>query len=132
MIDITPQLRSFAAAKASWATGRSVKIAKALGRVSVARIDWDEDAGENWIRVITGVNVIAMVSTLGPLVIVSEEIAEMVNTDQFEAVIVSNMEDATLAADIGTLVEAFDRRIDLSPALDPACFTANELWFVSV
>jgi hypothetical protein len=65
--------------------------------------------------------VIAMISCLCPLAIIREGSAEGVNTGQFKTVLVSSFEDDALTADRKALIEAFDERVNTSPAFDPAC-----------
>jgi hypothetical protein len=135
MNDITPQLRSFIARRAAWASGDSLGIAKALARAIGARIDWDERAGENWIRVIADTRVVALISTLGPLTVMVDEAAGVIQDyagPHPEIVIVSSVEDVVLRADREVLLEAFGERVRNSPAFDPACFSAEDLWFISV
>jgi hypothetical protein len=131
MIDITPQIRKFTAGKAAWAAEHSLAIATEIAHAIGASVDWDKGSGENWIRIICDTGVLALISALGPLAVLTEEVRE-VHTAQLEAVIIPSIQDVILTADREALIQAFGDRIDRSSAFDPNCFSAEELWFVSV
>ena len=154
MIDITATMESFIAGKAGWRRQRGAELARATARQLGGELDWDEDAGEDWARVLTGGKVAVLVSLTGPLAIVigdrtgwsgpeaskNSGIGEAAGVDEVAgagagAVVVIEVPelDATvLRCDPGVLRAAFGDRVVDNPALDADAFSAGDLWFCTV
>jgi hypothetical protein len=101
-------------------------------------LDWDEDAGEDWARVLTGGKVAVLVSLIGPLAIV---IGDATGWDRAEAgegpggvvvLEVPGLDAVVLRCDPGVLRAAFGDRVVDNPALDADAFSAGDLWFATV
>jgi hypothetical protein len=132
-IDITTQLVEAGRLRSDWAPRRSQSLARALTQaIPDARLDWDEDAGEEWVRVLVDQFVVALVRASTPLVIaVRGELSHLQDIDSGPVVvIVDDLETPWLTATEESLRLAFPER-EVSPTLDPAAFSGMDLWFAT-
>jgi hypothetical protein len=136
MIDVTSKLESFIAGKVGWQMEQGKELALAIARQFHGSLDWDEDAGEDWARVLADDKVTALVCMTGPLVIVvggatAESLEEPDDLGKAVPVIkVPEFDAVVLRCDADILHIAFG---DLAtPALDPNAFSASDLWFSTV
>jgi len=134
MIDIAVQLRSFLARRQGWDESQSVRIVTLLASRLGGRLEWDRDAGEDWARISPGESSVVLVYMNGPLLLVTEDIADrlrdmasglpLVEVPAFNAVV--------LTCDPHVLRDAFGDRTWRNRALDPDHFSAQDLWFCTV
>lgn len=134
MIDITPQLEAFRASCSGWAPSRSKELADKIARLCTGSFDWDEDAGEDWSRILKRGRVSALIYMNGPLVILvgiqSAEVRRL--TQELPVISVPSLGEVVLSSDPQTLRAVFGDQVWNNPALDPASFSAGELWFCTV
>jgi hypothetical protein len=119
-------------ASGSWTGLAAVEVARGIGGHPDAVIDWDEGAGESWVRLIVGGVVVAYVSTDLPLVIIDRDMAGIDQLDpKVESILVESMENAELSGSKAALEAAFghSRRLDL---LNKEWFSADDLWYATV
>lgn len=131
-MEISPQLRTFVANRDSWSREVAVTVADGLADTCSGGVDWDRDSGEDWIRILRGPEVVALVSAIGPLAFVVGSSADRELARRMGVVVVPDLQAAVLASDVTALRDAFGERAVNSPALNPQCFSAEDLWFVSV
>lgn len=68
MIDLTPVLERVDQRRDAWSVKDAALVAlAALARNRELHVDWDRGAGEQWIRLIAGSDVLVLVSTAGPI-----------------------------------------------------------------
>ncbi len=133
MSDLTEHLASFAAERRVWQQQRSLQAGQQISAWLEADLDWDEGAGEQWIRVREGERVVALIALTGPLIFIRKELIDSIEVDDaFDLIPVPEMDAHVFDADPATLRLAFGDRAFSSPALDPRSFSAEELWFASV
>jgi len=110
----------------SWSAALATEFARGLGVHSEPVIDWDDGAGESWVRLIVGNAVVAYVSTVFPVAIIERNSAP-VN----EKIMVEAMASRELSSAKGALEAAFgdSPRLD---ALNTERFSADELWYATV
>jgi len=95
-------------------------------------MDWDEESGEEWARVLVDQFVVALVRAKIPLVIVVRGELSLVRQIEHAAVmiVVDDMDSPSLSATSKSIGHAFQER-EVSPTLDPSAFSAMDLWFAT-
>lgn len=121
-----------------WGASRAHAVAKRL-RHAVPRgsIDWDQGAGENWIRVLTASsNPAGIVAVPLPIAIVERQWSDQCGPlPEVALVAVTQFDAATLCMDIDVLQElllAFHEPPAAARGFDVAGFSAQQLWYVTV
>ena len=135
MIDIAPFLSRYSRDKATWNETTSLRAAELIASLADAEIDWDDDAGEEWSSVLTAERAIAYVSMVGPLVFIVEDVAmslDEVSERSLNAVPIPSLDASVLQCEERALTEAFGPTAVGSRAVDPACFSAQDLWFATI
>ena len=130
MIDIGESLASAAATGADWSATAALEKASYLKGGSMAVIDWDGGAGENWVRVIEQDQVVALVSAIIPVALARSDIIGKLGADIF-AIVVDDFENAEMFCSSAILEHVFGLT-RISAVLDPDRFSANELWFATI
>lgn len=103
-----------------------------------ASADWDDDAGEDWARVVGESGVVALVSVRLPIVIGKSSCiaAGALGYPEPEVVPVEAIDSSLLRADPKALATAFpgieQALADNQTGFSPEGFTADELWFLTV
>jgi hypothetical protein len=106
----------------------------AARRIAAERsvVDWDDGAGEGWIRLLAGTAVEAYVSVAVPLLIaassagIPEELRPVLQT-----ILVEDLDSPELCATVNVLEAVFGASGRIAD-LDPAAFSANDLWYATV
>lgn len=137
--DITPSLRRAVSKGQHWSRDDVQRtVIEIAGEGSDRSLDWDEGAGEAWARVVDADGVVAMVYARLPLIVVREEASAEIDRLAWNAemIDVTSVADEDLRADEARLIEAFPELAahlhDGKPEFSPECFTAEELWFLTV
>jgi hypothetical protein len=134
VIDLTSQIIAFVAALPSWSVEDSQRILEALSRGLELPVDWDEDAGEAWGRLVAANGIAALVSMAGPLVLVVNDLADEAAQSVGNAVAIVSvvaMDEPVFTCDATIMAAAFGKRVG-APTLDAAGFSIEELWFATV
>lgn len=134
VIDVTSQLIAAMIGRDDWSHGRVLGNARAISVRAMGYIDWDQDAGEEWIRIIVGARVCTFISTAVPLGFLSEASRGSLDVSacHFKIITVPDMNASVLACAPDVLRAAFGESAVDSPALDADCFSAEQLWFATV
>jgi len=138
VIDVTANVASFSAGQAGWRRSQGAELAREAARGLGGELDWDEDAGEDWARVLTGGKVAALISLIGPLAVVIGTGARWqppeADADAGAVVVIKvpGLDAAVLRCDPGVLRAAFGDRVVDNPALDADAFSVSDLWFATV
>jgi hypothetical protein len=137
--DITASLRRAMANDKQWSPEEVRGVLSELAGAGTHRsLDWDEDAGEAWGRVVDDDGIVALVSARRPLILIRDSAAPSAGRLPWEAEIipVASIEGAQLRADKATLVEALP---DIAAQLDDEVsdfsthrFSAEQLWFMTI
>ncbi len=137
--DITASLRWAVANAKQWSREEVRRVLTEFVRAGSHRsLDWDEDAGEAWGRVVDDEGVVVMVSARMPLIVVRDSAARNASRSGWgaEMVSVTSLEDEHLKVDKAALVEAFPElaaQLDNEvPEFSPDHFAAQDLWFLTV
>jgi hypothetical protein len=131
--DITPQLLEATSLRPAWSADRARSLANALTEaIPDAWVDWDEDSGEEWARILEDRFVVALVRAKLPLAIIVRGEANRLRQLNHGAVaiVVDDMDTPLLTATGESVRRAFPER-EVSPTLDPAAFSAMDLWFAT-
>jgi hypothetical protein len=133
MIDVTSQLALAALSRADWSPNRAIDLARMISSGMKGCTDWDQDAGEEWIRVLVGARVLALISIVVPFGFILETpIGDQgFSSSGLNLVAVPDMDVRVLTSTREALMAAFGELAVASPALDGDCFSAEELWFVT-
>lgn len=134
--DITGSLRQSELDSSSWSPSRARETLERLrAAFGEARLDWDEGAGEDWGRILVEQRAVVLVSMLVPLALVCgtvpAPVLAMLELEKVTALVSQRCDQREFASDLETLKRVF-RRTEWSEAVDPHCFSANELWWVTV
>lgn len=130
--DFTRELREASKRRASWSLERGRKLVQAISSsIAGAEVDWDEDSGEEWARILLGDRVVAMVRVRIPLAIVLNELSIPASMRR-EVVFISvgSLDATSMRADPESVASAFPERV-VSPTLDLNEFSAFDLWFAT-
>ena len=101
------------------------------------RIEWDRDAGEDWLRILKTSMVLALVWVRGPLVIATSGHHEIVDEVErltgatFEQVAVPHLDSPVLTVRADRLGDLWPDREWPAGAVDPACLSAHDLWYAT-
>lgn len=108
-------------------------VLSAMAQDSRLQLDWDDAAGERWIRLLSSGSAVAMASTVLPLVftLAPFSLRFQDRADHLLVIEVESLDARVLRCDAETLELAFVGAT-ASQALDPAAFSVQELWFASV
>jgi len=134
MTDITDIVHGLADAPARWSQERGAQVAQAFSRHLGLTVSWDEDAGEDWARVIDDRRVRVFVGIRWPVVMVLEPDLSRLQAlipDDVACLVVTDMDERELSASEDSLFAAFGQRAH-SAALTPGAFSATDLWFATV
>lgn len=132
MINIDEHLLKAREVAGSWTAATATEVAQAIGRRCEAVIDWDEGAGESWVRLVIGRAVVAYVSTVLPLAIIERRLAETGELDpKVHSIVVGAMADPELSSSEAAVEIAFGQssRLDM---LNRDGFSADDLWYATV
>lgn len=132
MINIDADLQRAASGAASWSPKAARGVAERLVRTSSFKIDWDEGAGELWLRILDGRKVTSLVSVALPLAIV-EGPANDLTDDMRDVIIISvdDLDEIELSCSPAVLGEVFGS-LERFKVIDPSGFSANDLWYATV
>jgi hypothetical protein len=136
VIDVTETFIR-ARARGTWPVETLVDAVPTDPNLGGMRIEWDRDAGEDWLRVLKTSMVLALVWVPGPLVIATSGHHEIV--DEVERLTKTNVEQIAVPhLDSPVLTVRADRLGELWPgrewpdgAVDPACLSAHDLWYAT-
>lgn len=130
-MDIGDGLRA-AISRGRWSRLAVGQAALALAEISGGDVDWDEDAGECWARVLVEGRLVGLISAVIPFAIVDAGL-ESSNWGTGGAVVI-NVEDFDLP-DMFCSSEVLVSAFGSSPRLyflDVGGFSANDLWYSTV
>jgi hypothetical protein len=132
VISIEKSLERAVLAAAGWSSRAAREAAAALTSSSAATVDWDEGAGECWVRLIIGPRVVALFSVTLPFVLIQQNIGELKELGRDMIVVaIDDFDKIQLSCSRETLNEAFGSS-DRFGLLDPQGFSANDLWYATV
>lgn len=132
MIDIDDTLRRASVLAGNWSADAALEVAHGLGRSVAATIDWDNGAGETWIRLIKESQVVGLISTAFPIAFVVSEIGpEEAQHQGLLILALLAIDEPILRAEKGALSEAFGATARLD-ALNMDAFSAHDLWYATV
>ena len=101
------------------------------------RVDWDADAGEEWLRILKTSMVLGLVWVPGPLVIATsghheivDEVERLTGTT-VEQIAVPHLDSPILCLQPDRLAEIWPDREWPHGAIDPACLSAHDLWYAA-
>jgi predicted nucleic acid-binding protein len=116
----------------TWSSEAARDTATTLAHSSGGEVDWDEGAGEEWLRIIDGTRLIALVSTVLPLIFALRNKSESEGFSEDVVVVpVDDFDAVQLSCSLAILSEAFGASERLR-VLDPKRFSANDLWYATV
>lgn len=132
MISIDDSLRRAASAASAWSPRIAREVANTIARGLTADVDWDEGAGEEWLRVMDGPRQLALVSIKVPFAFISTN-AEGSKSSATEIVTIDidDFDKVQLSCSPLILAEVFGSS-DRLDALDSESFSANDLWYSTV
>jgi hypothetical protein len=133
MIDITGTLVRLRDQVIEWPIETARAIAYEIADVIEATVDWDSDAGEEWLSVLAQEERVVMVSSERPIVVAVRSLHEIIPSSAQEAyvVFVPSFGDSVLRCDASVLGALFAGE-GRAMALNPDAFSANDLWFATV
>src|SRR4051794_33400054 len=101
------------------------------------RVEWDENAGEEWLRILKTSMVLALVWVPGPLVIATSGHHEIVDEIEritghtVEQLAVPHLDSPVLALRPDRLNELWPDREWPTGAVDPSALSAHDLWYAT-
>jgi hypothetical protein len=123
--------------RGTWPVETLVDAVPTDPNLSGMRIEWDRDAGEDWLRVLKTSMVLALVWVPGPLVIATsghheivDEVERLTGTT-VEQVAVPHLDSPVLAVRADRLGDLWPGREWPTGAVDPACLSAHDLWYAT-
>jgi hypothetical protein len=131
MIDLSKPLGEVLLS-APWTADAALDVATCLIQDSdMIALDWDREAGENWLSLIAEQSRIAMVSSTWPLLILAEGAETRLKLERSTVTVVPvpSFDADVLICDVEILVAAFDVTTSV---LEQSGFSANDLWFATI
>lgn len=130
LVDLTPSVGRAVERRQSWSTTIASVVAWTLTCMEVdVSIGWDGDAGERWIQLLVDGTDVAYLSTRVPMAFVMPNRASW--PYPVEVVVAADLAGTRFKCSPGLLAVAFGESAG-SAVLDPAGFTAQELWFSTI
>lgn len=131
MINIDSDLAHATTVASDWSREAAHATASTLAISASARIDWDDGAGEQWLRILKAHRVIALVSVQVPLVIAEGPRRTADAPERVVVIHVSDFDEPEIAASKETLASAFGSS-ERFHILDTVGFSVNDLWYATV
>ncbi|GAA2114363.1 hypothetical protein [Streptomyces synnematoformans] len=131
MIDIDATLRRASRGVSTWSPEAARASAALIASGPQVRIDWDESAGENWLRIVDETHVVALVSVAFPFALIQKAPGVKRPEGEIVSVVVDGLDDVELECSSETLVEVYGN-FDRLRTLNSGGFSANDLWYVTV
>ena len=137
MYDVTDQLVA-ARSRGPWPMSTLVDAVATDPALQGMRVDWDEPAGEEWLRILKTSMVLGLVWVPGPFVVATsghheivDEVERLTGTT-VEQVAVPRLDSPVLRLQSSRLAEIWPDREWPSGAIDPDCLSAHDLWYATV
>jgi hypothetical protein len=137
MYDVTEDLLT-ARRHGSWPVARLVEAVSHDPALLSMRVDWDEAAGEDWLRILKTSMVLGLVWVPGPLVIATsghheivDEVERLTGTT-VRQVAVPHLDSPVLCLQTDRVGEIWPGRDWPAEAVDPTCLSAHDLWYATV
>src|SRR3954463_15310943 len=136
MLDITDQFRT-ARARGPWEVAKVLAACSDGSALPELRAEWDQDAGEQWVRLFKTATLLGLVWVPGPLVIetkghreVATEVTAVTGT-YCEIVVVPHMSSPVLAVQPNRINDIWPDREWPSGAIDVQAMSALDLWYAT-
>lgn len=136
MYDVT---ESFLAARSRgpWSVSALVETVSTDPALEGMRVDWDESAGEEWLRILKTSMVLGLVWVPGPLVVATsghheivDEVERLTGTT-VEQIAVPHLDSPVLRLRADRIGELWPGREWPVGAIDPDCLSAHDLWYAT-
>lgn len=132
MISIDADLQRAASGATTWSSKAAHDVAAKLAQEERANIDWDDGAGERWLRIVNTSHASALISIVLPLVLVERRASRSADSIQsVTKVFVDDLDSVELSCSPEVLAEVFGSPERFN-VIDPAGFSANDLWYATV
>jgi hypothetical protein len=134
VIDVGSSLRAVMEVGRDWSADRALEIARSIATDAGGDVDWDDEAGEEWVRVVRANRPIAVLLCARPLAFAVEEVADALRRAcvDLEVIVVPAMDEPILTSDHDVLAALFGDRVLDSEAFAAESFSVEELWFATV
>src|SRR3954447_13938980 len=137
--DVYDATNAFAAARSRgpWPMRALVEAVATDPALQGMRVEWDEDAGEEWLRILKTSMVLGLVWVPGPLVVATSGHHEIVDEVErltattVEQIAVPHLDSPVLCLRADRLEEIWPGREWPREAIDPGCLSAHDLWYAT-
>lgn len=134
-IDLTNFLRGAVSRTSDWSSTSALSLGQRIQqRLPGSELDWDDEAGEEWIRILLGGRAVTIISTVFPVVFYRPDGATAVLAESASpSLALMEAEDwdgARYAVSDTTAVLPAGK--PWSPDIDPSAFSINDLWWMTV
>ena len=136
MKDLSNVLQEAARRKNSWSYLEALKaIMLLLRRLPRSWLDWGEESGEEWARIMFENDVSAFIRIKLPIIMMKNNTfpGPVMNTLKEKAVVIEfqHFEHCEFSIDMQTFEEVFEDCRWRKEAGDPACFSAHDLYWMT-
>ena len=137
MYDVTDSLLA-ARSRGPWPVSTLTDAVSSDPELPGMRVDWDEPAGEEWLRILKTSMVLGLVWVPGPLVVATSGHHEIVDAVErltgtsVEQIAVPHLDSPVLRLQTARLGEVWPDREWPVGAIDPECLSAHDLWYATV
>ena len=134
MIDLMPALNRVARCRATWSMKDAALVAlTVLTKSRQLHVDWDHGAGERWIRLIAGSDVLVLVSTTVPIAFAVAPAAIWLDemADRVEVVATVSLDTAQYKCNEGPLESLFQGST-ASLGFSASSFSVMDLYYATV
>ena len=128
-LDLTNPLVRAAERRGSWSATLASLVAWTIALTHSLSVDWDCDAGEGWLTILSDGSPVAYLSAEIPLAIAVPGVGPWPHV--LEAVEVQDLTSTSMTCSPGSLEATFGRVPDAA-AFDPSDFTAQNLWYATI
>lgn len=133
VIDIAGILTSAGEAK-GWTTDVAVRALNNIAEESATRLQWEKGAGEDWGTFLRDGEFAGMISVsvcLG-VTVEPEMLPLMRSNGVVEVIVVDTFQEPSMCCDLGILKKTFRYDHGWVKVVDPGCFSAEDLWWVTI
>ena len=128
-VDVTAPIGRALQRKESWSPSLASVVAWTFSITGGIAVDWDGDAGEAWIRLLSGSDPVAYLTVTTPLLFAPG--LAVTWPYPLEVIELSSVADDVMACSSEVLV-AISEQLRGRSGFDPGRFTAEDLWYATV
>ena len=134
-VELTNFLRGAVSRASDWSSARALALGQRIQqRLLASQLDWDDEVGEEWIRILLAGRPVTIISTVFPVVFYRPVGATAVLAESSSpSLALMEAEDWDGARySVSDTTAVLPAAKAWSPDIDPSGFSINDLWWMTV